>query len=180
MLTDANAIIERLDALFVENFRIEVPSLDADLFDLGILNSLQFVELLFQIEQHFCFRIKIEDIDLDNLRTLARIAHLVAANGRSSRTDGRAAVGEAAVASERRNLPWARFVSLPRTMSPQTRDAAAAVGARSLSAPPGATRSIIRAGHLAAPTGLEASVAQTDCRAHAAAEPGSGDSTQQP
>ncbi len=81
MLTDANAIIERLDALFVENFRIEVPSPDADLFDLGILNSLQFVEPLFQLEQHFCFRIKIEDIDLDNLRTLARIAHLVAANG---------------------------------------------------------------------------------------------------
>jgi acyl carrier protein len=81
MLTDANAIIERLDALFVESFHIEVPSPDADLFDLGILNSLQFVELLFQLEQHFGFPIKIEDIDLDNLRTLARIAHLVAVNG---------------------------------------------------------------------------------------------------
>jgi D-alanine--poly(phosphoribitol) ligase subunit 2 len=81
MLTDANAIIERLDALFVESFHIEVPSPDVDLFDLGILNSLQFVELLFQLEQHFGFPIKIEDIDLDNLRTLARIAHLVAVNG---------------------------------------------------------------------------------------------------
>ena len=80
-LTDANPIIERLDALFVKTFHIEVPSPDADLLDLGILNSLQFVELLFQLEQHFGMRIKIEDIDLDDLRTLTRIAHLVAANG---------------------------------------------------------------------------------------------------
>lgn len=31
----------------------------------------QFVELPFQLEQHLSFRIKIDDIDLDNLRTLA-------------------------------------------------------------------------------------------------------------
>lgn len=80
-MTDANPIIERLDALFVKSFHIEVPSPDADLLDLGILNSLQFVELLFQLEQHFGLRIKIEDLDLDDLRTLARIARLVAANG---------------------------------------------------------------------------------------------------
>jgi acyl carrier protein len=79
-LTDANAIIERLDALFVKSFHIEVPSPDADLLDLGILNSLQFVELLFQLEQHFGLRIKIEDIDLDDLRTFERIARLLAAN----------------------------------------------------------------------------------------------------
>jgi acyl carrier protein len=80
-LTDANAIIERLGALFVKSFHIEVPSPDADLLDLGILNSLQFVELLLQLEQQFGLRIKIEDIDLNDLRTLAQIARLVAANG---------------------------------------------------------------------------------------------------
>lgn len=80
-MTDANAIIERLDALFVKSFHIEVPSPDADLLDLGILNSLQFVELLLQLEQQFGLRIKIEDIDLNDLRTLAQIARLVAANG---------------------------------------------------------------------------------------------------
>jgi acyl carrier protein len=80
-LTDTNAIIERLEALFVKSFRIDVPSPDADLLDLGILNSLQFVELLLELEEHFGLRLKIEDIDLDELRTLARIARLVAANG---------------------------------------------------------------------------------------------------
>jgi acyl carrier protein len=95
-LTDANAIIERLDALFVKSFHIEVPSPDADLLDLGILNSLQFVELLFQLEQHFGLRIKIEDIDLDDLRTLARIARLVAANsGATNPSAARASSGVA-------------------------------------------------------------------------------------
>ena len=81
MLTDANTIIERLEVLFVERFHIEVPSPDTDLVETGILDSFQFVELLLQLEQHFGFRIKIDDIDLDDLRTLSRIARLVAANG---------------------------------------------------------------------------------------------------
>ena len=80
-MNDANAIIERLGALFVEKFHVEVPSSDTDLLETGILDSFQFVELLVQLEHRFGFRIKIEDIDLDDLRTLSRIARLVAANG---------------------------------------------------------------------------------------------------
>jgi D-alanine--poly(phosphoribitol) ligase subunit 2 len=84
MLTDANTIIERLDALFVERFHIEVPSPDTDLAETGILDSFQFVEPLLPLEQHFDVRIKIDDIDLDDLRTLARIARLLAANGEAA------------------------------------------------------------------------------------------------
>ena len=78
-MTDMNAIIGRLGALFVESLHIEAPSADTDLFETGILDSLQLVELLLQLEQRFGFQIKIDDIDLDDLRTLARIAGLVVA-----------------------------------------------------------------------------------------------------
>ena len=78
-MTDTNSIIGRLGALFVESLHIEAPSADTDLFETGILDSLQLVELLLQLEQRFGFRIKIDDIDLEDLRTLARIARLVAA-----------------------------------------------------------------------------------------------------
>ena len=78
-MTDTNAIIGRLGALFVESLHIEAPAADIDLFETGILDSLQLVELLLQLEQRFGFQIKIDDIDLDDLRTLARIARLVAA-----------------------------------------------------------------------------------------------------
>jgi D-alanine--poly(phosphoribitol) ligase subunit 2 len=76
-----NAIIERLSAVFVESFHIEVPSSDTDLLETGILDSFQFVELLLRLEQDFGLPIKIDDIDLDDLRTLARIAQLVVAKG---------------------------------------------------------------------------------------------------
>jgi methoxymalonate biosynthesis acyl carrier protein len=80
-LTDTHAIIERLGAVFVESLHIEVPSADTDLLESGILDSFQMVQLLLELEQRFAFRIKLEDIDLDDLRTLSRIARLVAANG---------------------------------------------------------------------------------------------------
>jgi D-alanine--poly(phosphoribitol) ligase subunit 2 len=80
-MNGANGILDRLGALFVESFHIEVPSPDTDLLETGILDSFQFVELLLHLEQHFGFRIKIDEIELDDLRTLARIARLVAANG---------------------------------------------------------------------------------------------------
>jgi D-alanine--poly(phosphoribitol) ligase subunit 2 len=79
-VTNANAIIERLGAVFVKSFHIEVPSSDTDLLATGILDSFQFVELLYELEQHFGFRINIDDVDIDDLRTLTRIARLVAAN----------------------------------------------------------------------------------------------------
>jgi len=83
-LTDANAIIERLGTVFVESFHIEVPAADTDLLESGILDSFQMVQLLFELEQHFGLRIKLEDIDLDDLRTLSRIAGVVAANGNAA------------------------------------------------------------------------------------------------
>jgi len=78
---DLNAIIERLGTVFVESFHIEIPSPDTDLLETGVLDSFQFVELLVQLEQRFGLRIKIDDIDLDDLRTLSRIARLVATKG---------------------------------------------------------------------------------------------------
>ena len=74
-----DAIIERLRALFVEVLHIEAPSAQTDLFESGTLDSLQLVELLLQLERSFGVRIAIESIDLENLRTLERIARLLAA-----------------------------------------------------------------------------------------------------
>src|SRR5256885_11015406 len=85
-MTDMNAIIGGLGALFVESLHIEAPSPDTDLFETGILDSLQLVELLVQLEQRFGFKIKIDDIDLDDLRTLAGIAGLVATRTTSPST----------------------------------------------------------------------------------------------
>lgn len=72
-----NGVIQRLNALFAEHFHIEVPSADADLLDGGILDSFQLVELLAAIERDFGVAIDIDHLELDDLRSLARIARLV-------------------------------------------------------------------------------------------------------
>ena len=84
-MNNDQATIGRLGALFTASFHIEVPSPDTDLLESGILDSLQFVELLVQLEHNFNLRIRIDDIDLEDLRTLARIARLVDANHDTAR-----------------------------------------------------------------------------------------------
>ena len=70
-----NEIIE----LFSEKLNIEVPSPDTDLIESGLLDSLRLVELLLQIEASLGFRIALDEIDLDDLRSVRRIARLLAA-----------------------------------------------------------------------------------------------------
>jgi acyl carrier protein len=63
--------------LFSEKLHIEVPSPDTDLIDSGLLDSLRLVELLLHIEASLGFRIALDDIDLDDLRSIRRIARLI-------------------------------------------------------------------------------------------------------
>ncbi|HEX4649669.1 MAG TPA: phosphopantetheine-binding protein [Steroidobacteraceae bacterium] len=69
--------LERLRSLFFEHFHVEVPSPDTDLLESGLLDSLQLVDLLLLIEEEFGRRISLEAIELDDLRTLSRLTHLV-------------------------------------------------------------------------------------------------------
>ena len=82
-MTDDKTIATRVGAVFAATFHLEAPRADTDLIDNGILDSFQFIELLVQLECEFGLRIELSDIDLDDLRTLERIADLVA---RSSAT----------------------------------------------------------------------------------------------
>ena len=79
-MSDPAIQLERLRALLLEHLHVDVPSGDADLLETGVLDSLQLVDLLLLIEQHFGRRIPIESIDLDNLRSLSRLADLIAAS----------------------------------------------------------------------------------------------------
>ena len=73
---DTGAVIERLRALFLERFNLDVPA-DTDLLESGLLDSLQLVELLLQIERVFGLRIALDAIDLEDLRSVSRLAGLV-------------------------------------------------------------------------------------------------------
>lgn len=74
-------LVEQLGELFADTLHMGAPAPDADLLEEGILDSFQFVELLVQMEKKFNLRIDIAEVDLEDLRTLERIAELVVRNG---------------------------------------------------------------------------------------------------
>ena len=68
--TVANEVAE----IFSQGLHIEVPSHDFDLFTTGILDSLQLVELVFQLEEQFGIKISLGKIDLETFRSIDCIA----------------------------------------------------------------------------------------------------------
>ncbi len=73
---------ERLTKLFLEQMNVEVPSVETDLLETGVLDSLRLVELLMHLEAEFGVVVSVEDLEIDHFRSIARIADFV------SRHDG--------------------------------------------------------------------------------------------
>ena len=71
----------RVQRIFLERMQFDVPSVEEDLFDSGVVDSLSFVELLVHLEEEFGKRIEIEKLDLDDFRTVAKIARVLSPNG---------------------------------------------------------------------------------------------------
>ena len=72
-------------ALFAQRLEVEVPAPDTDLFEMGILDSLRFVELLAGLEETFGIRVSVAELEIDDFRSLSRIAAFVAAKAHPSR-----------------------------------------------------------------------------------------------
>jgi D-alanine--poly(phosphoribitol) ligase subunit 2 len=67
----------RLEQIFRDTLQIDPPAPTADMIEAGILDSLALVTLLFEIEQRLGVRIPIEALDVEQIRTTARLAALV-------------------------------------------------------------------------------------------------------
>jgi len=80
-MADIARVRTRLLALFTNSLSVDVPSVDVDLFDAGIMDSALFVELLLQLEREFGIKAEIEDLEIDNFRSISCIAQFVIARG---------------------------------------------------------------------------------------------------
>jgi len=78
-MPDTSTLARQISALFAEKLHRQVPSVDTDLIDTGLVDSLTFVEFLAQLEQEFGVQVSLEDLEIDRFRTIARIARFVAA-----------------------------------------------------------------------------------------------------
>ena len=78
--TDNEILHAQLRAFFSEKLSIEVSSVDADLIQTGILDSLALVELLAYIEKEFGTEISLDDIGIEDFHSIAKIAEFVYAH----------------------------------------------------------------------------------------------------
>jgi methoxymalonate biosynthesis acyl carrier protein len=85
-LRDRQTMGNQVAEIFSQKLHIDVPSRDSDLFESGVLDSLHLVELVFQLELQFHVRISLDELDLENFRSIERITvMLVSRNGHRSR-----------------------------------------------------------------------------------------------
>jgi len=74
------ALYEEVARFFSERLNMAVSRADEDLLDNGILDSLAFVDLLLYLEQQFDIRIAADELELEDFRSIGKIAGLVAAH----------------------------------------------------------------------------------------------------
>ncbi len=76
MVSD-NILYDQITHLLSEKVLIEAQSVDTDLIDSGLLDSLTLVELMTSLEEQFGIHISFDEIEIDNFRSVTRIAEFV-------------------------------------------------------------------------------------------------------
>lgn len=82
-MTDGKQLQPRIAALFASKLNVQVPSVETDLIDTGLVDSLTFVVFLAQLEQEFGIHVSLDDLDLDHFGSIARIARFLATKTQS-------------------------------------------------------------------------------------------------
>ena len=76
-MIEHHGVHQKLTELFAKKLNLEVSSVDTDLVETGLLDSLAFVELLAQLDETFGVSISTDDLELENFRSIASIAGFV-------------------------------------------------------------------------------------------------------
>lgn len=74
----SNDLDRTLLTMFEENLNVSVPSAETDLLDTGLLNSVSFVELVMLLEERFGVTVPLDELELDQFRTIRQISAFVA------------------------------------------------------------------------------------------------------
>lgn len=77
-MTERSSLQDQIALLFSEKLNMNVPAVDTDLLDTGLVDSLAFVDLLVHLEKEFGIKISLADLEMDNFRCISKIAEFVA------------------------------------------------------------------------------------------------------
>lgn len=65
---------KQLLAIFSRHLHTELASIETDLLESGILDSLKFVELLLALETELAIKLSVQELELENFRSIHQIA----------------------------------------------------------------------------------------------------------
>jgi acyl carrier protein len=70
-------ITARIQRIFEETFDVSAPAPQTDIIGAALLDSLGLVVLLFEIELRFGTELPLESLEIDDFRTIEKIAQLI-------------------------------------------------------------------------------------------------------
>lgn len=71
------SLVERVRTLVRDVVSVEVPSDETDLIESGLIDSLTLITMIAEIEQEFQVQLALEDLDVEQFRTVQRMAQFV-------------------------------------------------------------------------------------------------------
>jgi len=77
MVTTEIELHDKITRLLSEKVQIETFSIESDLVETGLLDSLKLVELMTSLEDEFGITISFDEIEIDNFRSVVSIAEYV-------------------------------------------------------------------------------------------------------
>jgi acyl carrier protein len=83
-MSDLTLLHKRLTDLFEQEMNIQVPTVETDLFETAVMDSLTFTTLVVSLEKRFGLTVSPDDLELDNFRSVEKIAQFVWKRARTS------------------------------------------------------------------------------------------------
>ena len=72
-----NVIQDTVVRIFRDKLDVDVTSMEINLLETGLIDSLKFVDLVFNLEQEFGITMPMESLEVDQFRTIVDIVRLV-------------------------------------------------------------------------------------------------------
>ena len=79
-MTAPPELTEKVAALIRDSLQVELPALDTDLIETGLIDSLALITLITEVEGEFGFELPLEEFEIDSFRSAEKIAAYVAAH----------------------------------------------------------------------------------------------------
>jgi D-alanine--poly(phosphoribitol) ligase subunit 2 len=71
---------QEITAIFAERFETRLEARELDLLETGIVDSVRIVELVLELEQRFGVHLPFEELEIEDFRTVPRLAERIARN----------------------------------------------------------------------------------------------------